>query len=178
MTALIATSQRRMPQEGATIACLTGLMKAQRRLKDLRAKLRYMDKEGWEGEQGLRICAHAGALNEKICRFAARTVKRGKEGVKCPQYEGEIGTEPHQGFLLDMDDYIEKEVREEQREIRESRLAKRRQELKVDWMTGWGSYVIGPRGRRESYQHSSWQGAMVALHPIHTRCMKSSSGYG
>ena len=138
MTALIATSQRRMPQEGATIACLTGLMKAQRRLKDLRAKLRHMDKEGWEGEQGLRICAHADALNDKICRFAARAEKRGEEGATCLQYGGEIGTESHHDFLLDIGEYIDKEVREEQSEVRESRLAERKQELKVDWATGGG----------------------------------------
>ena len=97
-----------------------------------------MDKDGWEGERGLRICAHADALNDKIRRFAARSEKRGEERATCPQYEGEIGTESHHDFLLDIGEYIDKEVREEQREARESRLAKRRQELKVDWTTGGG----------------------------------------
>ena len=50
MTSLTA-SQRRMPQEEATTARLTELVKTQRMLKDLQANMKYLDKEGWTAEQ-------------------------------------------------------------------------------------------------------------------------------
>ena len=66
MKSLIAASQRRMPENGATTARLTKLAKTQRRVKDLKAKLKYLHKEGWTGEQLLRVCVQAAILKEKI----------------------------------------------------------------------------------------------------------------
>ena len=55
MKAPTATSQRRMPENGATSASITRMTKAERRLKDLQARVRYMDMVGWGGEQVLKI---------------------------------------------------------------------------------------------------------------------------
>ena len=52
---LTATTQRRMPMHGATNARITQLAKAERRVLQYQAKLRYLCKEGLQGEQ----CLHA-----------------------------------------------------------------------------------------------------------------------
>ena len=70
MKSLTATSQRRMPESGATTARLPKLAKTQRRIKDLQAKLKYLHKEGWTGAQPLKVCGQAAVLNEKLDRFA------------------------------------------------------------------------------------------------------------
>ena len=69
MKSLTAASQRRMPENGGTTARLTKLAKTQRRIKDLQAKLRYLHKEGWTGEQPLKVCGQAAILHDKLDRF-------------------------------------------------------------------------------------------------------------
>ena len=59
-----------MPENGGTTARLTKLAQTQRRVKDVQAKLRYLQKEGWTGEQPLKVCGQAAILQDKLERFA------------------------------------------------------------------------------------------------------------
>ena len=79
--ALTATSQRRMPEIGATTASMTRMAKAQRRLKDLQAKLRYLDKTGWSGGQALGIYDQANILCDKVDRYVGYEIRERDRGV-------------------------------------------------------------------------------------------------
>ena len=139
MKSLTATSQRRMPENGGTTARLTKLAKTQRRIKDLQAKIRYLQKEGWTGAQPLKVCGQAAILAEKLDRLVGAESGRSEEGeVQCPHDLGEIGSDLHEDKVAQLGKYVENQNRNEMKHIKAQRLAARKQELRVDWTTGGG----------------------------------------
>ena len=152
MKSLTAASQRRMPENGGTTARLTKLAKTQRMIKDLQAKLRYLQKEGWTGEQPLKVCGQAAILNEKLERFAGTEREKVGEGAwSCPKFEGEIGSDMHEDYVAQLGKYVDQQSRKESQQVESQRLGARKQELKVDWVTGGESSVTGRRESKGSY---------------------------
>ena len=89
MSHLTATSQRHLPEFGATSARITALAKMERRPKELAAKHKYLDKVGWEGEQALRINQEREALRDRISGLLE---KKGEEERRGGQ-EGRLSVE-------------------------------------------------------------------------------------
>ena len=99
MAHLTATSQRHLPEFGATSARITALAKLERRLKELIAKHKYLDKVGWVGEQALRINQEMGTLRDRISGLL-RQERRNKgagKGSGCRRKIGRIGGTPWRG---------------------------------------------------------------------------------
>ena len=123
MKSLTAASPRRMPENGGTTARLTRLAKTQRRIKDLQAKLRYLKKEEWAGEQPLKVCGQAATLDEKLGRFAdAETARADEDGERCPRYEGEIGSNQHEEYVTQLGKYVDHQSRKEAKQVRTQRI--------------------------------------------------------
>ena len=100
MTHLKATSRRHLPEFGATSARITGLAKLERRLKELIAKHKYLDKVGWVGEQALRINQEMEILRDRILglpRQKGEENQRGGQGEHCRRKTGRRGGTPWRG---------------------------------------------------------------------------------
>ena len=81
MVHLTATTQRKMPTEGATNARITQLARAERRALQYQAKWNYLHKEGWQGEQSLQANLELETLADALNAFLFQEGRRSRGGV-------------------------------------------------------------------------------------------------
>ena len=136
---LTAASQRHLPQYGATTAKITALAKTERRLTELMAKHRYLDKVGWEGEQALRVNQEMEIIQGKITRhLRSGNLAAGQGGDE--GYWGNLCEEVGHTTLgiQACAKHVTRMLKEANQAARENRVRERSLELKVDWRKDGG----------------------------------------
>ena len=66
---------------------------------------------------------------------------------------GEIGDHLHEEYVARLGNYIDHQSRNEVKRIRTQRMEARKQELRVDWVTGGGSYATEQPGSKGNCPH-------------------------
>ena len=80
MAHLTATTQRRMPTEGATNARITQLSRAERRASQYLAKWKFLQREGWQGNSCLQANAELETLATALNAFLFQEGRRSRGG--------------------------------------------------------------------------------------------------